>query len=738
MTTEGMSLVGVNLSGAEFGSGTHYGWNYIYPNDAEIDYYASKGVNVIRLPFLWERLQPTLNGPLDSDELARIDSVVSYAASKGVQVILDPHDYGGYGGNLVGSSAVPNSAFASFWGQLADHFKAAGNVMFGLMNEPNQQTATSWLQSENAAIASIRQAGATQEILVQGSYWDGGASWTTSDNAAVIGTGIVDPANNYAFEVHEYLDSDASGTHANVVSTSVGVDRLTAITNWAEQNGARLFLGEFGVAQDQTSLTAMQNMLSYMSQHSDVWQGATYWGAGPWWGNYMYSIEPSDGTDKPQMTVLEQFTPTGMAAAAAAAAEAAAAAALAAAGVSDPAAGSTPVVTPAVPVTMALSADTGTNAADQITSNPAVTGTGAANAVVDLTIDGTAVTASVTADANGAWSYAPVGLADGAHVVMASETGTGGTSSASLTFTLDTTAPTPTIVGTGGSVTTGTQTVRGTGEIGSVLTLFSGTTALASPVTVGSDGTWSAAVSLHLGSTVIKAQAVDAAGNTAGGQSVTYNYDHPPVFISGGGGMTATYAMAGGTRSVTTVKASDADPGDTVSYALLDSQGRHVTTLNGLVINPQSGALSFANLPRTGNYTVTAVASDTHGGSTTQTLKIKVGAGTFATGDTGDRGVTDTFVFNGSSARLDVQNFRVADVIHAGSTDPHSVLALAHTLFNGVAAGASGNGVMAILASHSRQIGADTLITSDQHTMIDLRNVNRAALLAHPSNFTFT
>lgn len=737
MATDGLSLVGVNLSGAEFGSGTHYGWNYIYPNDAEIDYYASKGVNVIRLPFLWERLQPTLNGSLDSDELARIDSVVSYAASKGVQVILDPHDYGGYGGNLVGSSAVLDSAFASFWGQLADHFKAAGNVMFGLMNEPNQQTATSWLRSENAAIASIRQAGATQEILVQGSYWDGGASWTTSDNAAVIGTGIVDPANNYAFEVHEYLDSDASGTHPNVVSTSVGVDRLTAITAWAEQNGARLFLGEFGVAQDQTSLTAMQNMLTYMSQHSDVWQGATYWGAGPWWGNYMYSIEPTDGVDKPQIQILEQFTPAGMAAAAAAAAEAAAAAALAAAGGGTPPASSPPVVPP-VPVTIALTADTGASALDGVTSNPAIAGTGAAKAAVDLIVDGIAVSASVTADANGAWSYSPIGLADGIHTVKASETASGGTSSAAMTFTLDTATSKPTIAGTGGSVTNGAQKLKGTGEAGSTVTLFANGAALPGPITVGADGAWSATVNLALGKTVLTAQAVDTAGNAASGKSVTYNYDHTPVITSGGGGTTATYAMTSGTRSVTTIKASDSDAGDRIDYALLDAQGRHVTALNGLTINPQSGALSFAAMPKAGTYTVTAVASDMYGGTATQTLKIKVGVGTFAIGDTGDHGVTDTFVFNASVPLLNVQNFRVTDVVHAGSTDPHSVLALAHTLFNGVAAGASGSGVTAILAAHSRQIGTDTLITSDQHTIVDLRNVNRVALLAHPSNFAFT
>ena len=60
------------------------------------------------------------------------------------------------------------------------------------MNEPHDQSASAWLGSANAAIAAIRNAGAMQEILVPGSYWDGAGSWTTTDNATVIGTGVQD------------------------------------------------------------------------------------------------------------------------------------------------------------------------------------------------------------------------------------------------------------------------------------------------------------------------------------------------------------------------------------------------------------------------------------------------------------------------------------------------------------------------------------------------------------------
>jgi aryl-phospho-beta-D-glucosidase BglC (GH1 family)/20S proteasome alpha/beta subunit len=307
----GFSVFGVNISGAEYGSGGTEGTNYTYPTHAEIDYFASKGFTAIRLPFLLERVQPVMDGALSATELSYIDDVVSYAGSKGISVILDPHNFGYAYGAQIGTAAVPNSAFANFWGQFAGHFSSNANVLFGLMNEPHDISATQWLGSVNAAIAAIRASGATaQQILVPGTNWDGGATWVSSGNAAVIGNGVVDPAHNFAFEVHQYLDTWSSGTQSDVVSATIGAERLAAVTAWAEATGNKLFLGEFGVSSDATSLVALNNTLSFMQQHSGVWEGGTYWAAGAWWGPYMYSVEPAQGIDKPQMAILDQYVPT--------------------------------------------------------------------------------------------------------------------------------------------------------------------------------------------------------------------------------------------------------------------------------------------------------------------------------------------------------------------------------------------------------------------------------------------
>ena len=130
-------LLGVNLAGAEFGWNVPgvFGTDYTYPTHTEIDYYAAKGMSVVRLPFLWERVQHSEQAPLDAAELGRLDDVVNYATGKGLKIEIEPHNYGYGFGALIGSAQTPNSSFADLWGKLAFHFKANPDVMFGLMNK---------------------------------------------------------------------------------------------------------------------------------------------------------------------------------------------------------------------------------------------------------------------------------------------------------------------------------------------------------------------------------------------------------------------------------------------------------------------------------------------------------------------------------------------------------------------------------------------------------------------------
>ncbi len=305
---------GVNLAGAAFGSSHIPGKvnkNYVYPNAVDIDYFINRGMNVFRLPFLWERLQLNLGWEFEADELQRIDRVVNHVTRQGAHLILDVHNYARYFGKEIGSKYVPSAVFASFWGELARRYKDNERVIFGLMNEPYGIRADRWRQSAEAAIAAIRETGARNLILVPGTAWSGASSWMKPrdgiSNAEAFLT-LTDPADNMAFDIHQYFDRDFSGTSDQCQSEDIGVKTLEGVTAWMRQTGHKGFLGEFGAANNPVCLEALDRTLKYMADNSDVWIGWAYWAAGAWWGDYMFSVHPpKDGGEKPQMKVLMRY-----------------------------------------------------------------------------------------------------------------------------------------------------------------------------------------------------------------------------------------------------------------------------------------------------------------------------------------------------------------------------------------------------------------------------------------------
>ena len=59
LAAQALCYRGINLSGAEYGErdGT-LGTNYTYPSEKTVQYFASKGMNVVRLPFKWSDCSP--------------------------------------------------------------------------------------------------------------------------------------------------------------------------------------------------------------------------------------------------------------------------------------------------------------------------------------------------------------------------------------------------------------------------------------------------------------------------------------------------------------------------------------------------------------------------------------------------------------------------------------------------------------------------------------------------------
>jgi endoglucanase len=313
-TDASVRYTGVNIAGGDFTPNRvpgEYGRDYIYPDPDTIAYFAMKGMNIIRLPALWERLQHQRGAKLDDKEMGLLDAVISYAASKKMRVILDVHNYAAYHGVTLGSAQLPTSALGDLWRRLAERYKNNETVFFGLMNEPNKLSTETWLEAANIAIAEIRKTGATNLILVPGNGWSSARSWTEGNYGTPNGDlmlGVEDPTNNFAYEVHQYFNADWTGTGADCQSIDIGISTLSPVTHWARRHRQRVFLGEFGVGSDRTCLEALDRVIRFMNENSDVWLGWTYWAGGLWWpDDYFASVQPIGGEDRPQMDILSQY-----------------------------------------------------------------------------------------------------------------------------------------------------------------------------------------------------------------------------------------------------------------------------------------------------------------------------------------------------------------------------------------------------------------------------------------------
>lgn len=300
---------GINLSGGELNPDRKaiYGKDYIYPTSQELDYYASKGFTVVRLPYRWERLQPSLFGKLDDAELGHIKAVIAAARARNMRIILSPHNFGRYylRGNetLIGTEGVPIEAFADFSGKVATAFAGNSTIYaLSLMNEPHDLQGL-WKQTAQAGLNAIRAADRDRLVLAPGDAWSGAWSWRDYNDDFLLD----DPSEKLVYEAHQYFDLDHSGTYKfgytlNGASANRGVEWVRPFVEWLKLHQARGIITEFGVPNNDTRwLDLADRLLGYLAQEEIPW---TYWAGGPWWGDYPLSAESKNGKDAPIMAVL--------------------------------------------------------------------------------------------------------------------------------------------------------------------------------------------------------------------------------------------------------------------------------------------------------------------------------------------------------------------------------------------------------------------------------------------------
>lgn len=319
-TRRSAPMFGVNLAGAEFyhkkmeGQG-RFNVDYHYPDTVELDYWASKGLKLIRLPFKWERLQHEVDGPLNAEELGYIKYLLREAERRDMKILLDMHNYGRrpyMGKSRVIGDTLSAAHFGGVWAAIARELKDEPALYgYGLCNEPHDMLADyPWVEIAQVAIDSIRRADRRTAIVVAGNTWSSAERWADINHGLEA---LADPADNLIYEAHCYFDRDASGIYRagydeEGAYPSIGVDRARPFVEWLKKYGKRGMFGEYGVpADDPRWLECLDLFLNYLAENG---VDGTYWAAGARWNRYILGVHPEQNytVDRPQVKILTKYT----------------------------------------------------------------------------------------------------------------------------------------------------------------------------------------------------------------------------------------------------------------------------------------------------------------------------------------------------------------------------------------------------------------------------------------------
>ena len=159
-----------------------------------------------------------------------------------------------------------------------------------------------WASAVQAAVTAIRGAGASsQMILLPGNGYTGASTFVSGGSAAAL-AGVTNPdksTTNLIFDVHQYLDSDGSGTSTSCVKKS---DVLAPLLTWLQDSKRQALLSETGGgSSDQSCITNVCDVIDFLNTNSDQFLGYVGWAAGSFASSYVLSLVPDGDTDVPLM-----------------------------------------------------------------------------------------------------------------------------------------------------------------------------------------------------------------------------------------------------------------------------------------------------------------------------------------------------------------------------------------------------------------------------------------------------
>ena len=315
-------FVNVNFQGLEGGDVVPgvIGTNYFAPSSADLSYVNARASGASRLPFRWERMQPTIGGALDPTYVSQIKSVALSAANTGSTIILDCHNYMHRTVNGVDryidnpDGVLKRTHLADLWQKIAKVFVNVPGVSgYDIMNEPQGPFGSSGSSANLAAImqASVDAISAidrNKAIFVEGNGWSSAEHWVQNNTSYPL----YDKYDRIVYSAHCYPDYDASGTHFDYASqishhipTTILADRSTAFAQWLAIRKLRGHIGETNVGIDNPLwLDTLDIGLSFWRSQNlpvNLWLYGAYFGSNP------YNLFPYAGSPSLQWSVIKKY-----------------------------------------------------------------------------------------------------------------------------------------------------------------------------------------------------------------------------------------------------------------------------------------------------------------------------------------------------------------------------------------------------------------------------------------------
>ncbi len=341
-------FAGINLSGLEFSKTIV---PFVIPNLSMIDSntlnsdlhdteaFIDAGMNTVRVPVSWGYLQldgPGI-GPINQAYYENyVRPLLQTLTQAKVHTIVDLHAYMRYskfgeqyagcgpdGPCPDGTMILDEKAYQSVWGQLMsliqnDEAIDKAYILADLINEPVGVPDDKVFTIQASLIRMLRNQGFEGYILVEGNSWSGLHSWTTEQwtgkngqtysnanlftRAHFLKAGIQD-LSKILMNVHQYLDSDFSGTHEtcqqNLDSTGPNGFNLNAFVDYLTENQLQAIVTEFSAGRNASScreplvkfMTYLKDNAAKNKNHGFV--GWTIWATGHGWGDYNLRVKPT-------------------------------------------------------------------------------------------------------------------------------------------------------------------------------------------------------------------------------------------------------------------------------------------------------------------------------------------------------------------------------------------------------------------------------------------------------------